>query len=257
MVSKIFKLRKREDMHINKKSPIPAYYQLKSKIMEKINSGEYAENSLIPSEREMSDSLGISRMTVRQALTQLVQEGTLYRERGKGTFVAKTKIAQKNIASFSQTVRSKGMQPSTKVLRFEKIVAPDNIVEVLELEANSMVYNVKRLRFANDIPVAIEENFIPEKYCPDLDTQDLTKSLCTVLTEEYSFNIQYLENVIEAGKASVEDRELLKITSGTPVLKISSVVHTDSNLKLLYEDSKYRSDEYKYNVLVYNSKNPL
>lgn len=240
-------------MYINKKSPIPAYYQLKNIIMEKINSGEYAENSLIPSERELSDSSGISRMTVRQALTQLVQEGTLYRERGKGTFVAKSKIAQKNISSFSQTVRNKGMQPKTEVLKLEKIKAPENIQKILELEDNDLVYNVKRLRFANDVPVAIEENFIPEKYCPQLDAQDLTGSLYRVLTEEYSHKIDFLENVIEAGKASVEDRELLKIASDTPVLKVSAVVHTDSDLKLFYENSKYRSDEYKYNVLVYNN----
>ncbi len=240
-------------MYINKKSPIPAYYQLKNIIMEKINSGEYAENSLIPSERELSDSSGISRMTVRQALTQLVQEGTLYRERGKGTFVAKSKIAQKNISSFSQTVRNKGMQPKTEVLKLEKIKAPENIQKMLELEDNDLVYNVKRLRFANDVPVAIEENFIPEKYCPQLDAQDLTGSLYRVLTEEYSHKIDFLENVIEAGKASVEDRELLKIASDTPVLKVSAVVHTASDLKLFYENSKYRSDEYKYNVLVYNN----
>lgn len=240
-------------MYINKKSPIPAYYQLKNIIMEKINSGEYAENSLIPSERELSDSSGISRMTVRQALTQLVQEGTLYRERGKGTFVAKSKIAQKNISSFSQTVRNKGMQPKTEVLKLEKIKAPENIKKMLELEDNDLVYNVKRLRFANDVPVAIEENFIPEKYCPQLDAQDLTGSLYRVLTEEYSHKIDFLENVIEAGKASVEDRELLKIAADTPVLKVSAVVHTASDLKLFYENSKYRSDEYKYNVLVYNN----
>ncbi len=243
-------------MFIDKKSPIPAYYQLKNKIIEKINSGEYAENSLIPSERELSDSLGISRMTVRQALTQLVQEGTLFRERGKGTFVAKSKIAQKNIASFSQTVKNKGMLPTTKVLRLEKIKVPANILKTLELEDNDLVYNLKRLRFANDIPVAIEENFIPEKYCPNLDKHDLTESLYKVLTEQYSYNIDYLDNVIEASKASVEDRELLKIASGTPVLKISAIIYTNSNLKLLYENSKYRSDEYKYNVLVYNNKNP-
>ncbi|MHB8061701.1 MAG: GntR family transcriptional regulator [Ruminiclostridium sp.] len=243
-------------MYINKKSPIPAYYQLKNKILEKINSGEYIENSLIPSERELSDSSGISRMTVRQALTQLVSEGTLYREKGKGTFVSKSKIAQTNVMSFSETVESKGMLPTTKVLRFEKIKAPDNIQKILELEDNELVYNVKRLRFANNIPVAIEEDFIPEKYCSNLDTHDLTGSLYKLLTEEYSYNIDYLENIIEANKPSKEEKELLNITSSIPILKIDVVIHTDTNLKLLYENSKYRSDEYKYNVLVYGNKNP-
>jgi GntR family transcriptional regulator len=242
-------------MYIDKKSPIPAYYQLKNKIVEKINNGEYAENTLIPSERELSEALGISRMTVRQALTQLVSEGILYRERGKGTFVSKSKIAQKNVMSFSEAVTIKGMLPTTKVLRLNKIPAPEEIRKILDLNENELVYDVKRLRFANGTPVGIEENFIPEKYCADLDAHDLTGSLYKLLIEEYSYNIDYLENVIEANKPTKEEKELLNITSSIPILKVNVVIHTDTNIKLLYEDSKYRSDEYKYNVLVYGNKN--
>lgn len=242
-------------MYIDKKSPIPAYYQLKNIILRKIKSCEYTEDNLIPSERELSDSLGISRMTVRQALNQLVAEGVLYREKGKGTFVSKTKIEQRNIMSFSDTVVKKGMRPSTKVLNFSKEECSEYIKEILDLKDSEPVFNIKRLRLANNIPVGIEEDFIPEKYCPDLDKFDLTGSLYKLIREEYSHIINYADNIVEAAKPSKGEKELLNISSNTPVLNIKSVILTDSNLKLLYEKSIYRSDEYKYNIRVYVNRN--
>ncbi len=97
-------------MHIDKKSPIPVYYQLMNIIMEKIKSGEYSVGSLIPSERDLSELLGISRMSVRQALHHLVNEGLLTREKGKGTFVTKMKFEQRNIMSFSEQFRNIGAE---------------------------------------------------------------------------------------------------------------------------------------------------
>lgn len=242
-------------MYIDKKSPIPAYYQLKNIILRKINSSEYKEDDIIPSERELSDSLGISRMTVRQALNQLVSEGVLYREKGKGTFVSKTKIEQRNIMSFSDTVVKKGMLPSTRVLNLGKEECSDYIKEILDLKENELVFNIKRLRLANNIPVGIEEDFIPEKYCPNLDKFDLTGSLYKIIKDEYSHIINYADNIVEAAKPTKLEKELLNITSTTPVLNIKSVIITDVSLKLLYEKSIYRSDEYKYNIRVYGNRN--
>ncbi len=240
-------------MYLNKKSPIPVYYQLKSLILKKIEDGEFPAGGLIPSERDLAEKLNISRMTVRQALNQLVAEGILYREKGKGTFVSKIKIEQRNIMSFSETARSKGLVPTTKVLRFEKLKVMEEIRELLTLEFDEMVYAVKRLRLANDIPVGIEEDFIPEKYCPGLEKYDLTSSLYRIINEEYGYGITCIDNVIEAAKPDRQERELLNITAGTPVLKISGVNFAGADLKLFYERSVYRSDEYKYNVRIYCS----
>lgn len=126
-------------MFIDKRSPIPAYYQLKAIILDKIREGEYRADEIIPSEREFSDSLNISRMTVRQALNQLVAEGVLYREKGKGTFVSKPKFEQRNIMSFSDLVRKKGLNPSTKILNFEKIKPSVEICNALEITGNYLV----------------------------------------------------------------------------------------------------------------------
>ncbi|HEX2945625.1 MAG TPA: GntR family transcriptional regulator [Clostridia bacterium] len=238
-------------MYIDKKSPIPVYFQLKNIVLDKIKNGEYQEGSLIPSERDLGENLGISRMTVRQALNQLVSEGVLYREKGKGTFVSKSKIVQRNIMSFSETVRKKGLVPSTNVLDFAKVTNRPDIMEILELNGNEGLYCVKRLRLANDQPIAIEEVFIPERYCPHLDKHDLKMSLYTLLKEEYSLSVNYMDSSVEAAKASKEERKLLGLADNTPVLRISSISYNEAGVKLLHQKDVYRSDEYNYNVRIF------
>ncbi len=242
-------------MHVDKKSPIPVYYQLKNIVLKKIQSGEFPAGSPIPSERDLGESLNISRMTVRQALSQLVSEGVLYREKGRGTFVSRSKIEQRNIMSFSETVAQKGLVPTTKVLRFNMEQANEEIGGILELKTGEKVYVLKRLRLASGVPVGIEEDFIPERYCPGFDKFDHTSSLYKLIKEEYSFAVSYVDNVIEASRAGREEKELLAINSSVPVLRVTGVNYTETGLKLFYERSVYRSDEYKYNVRVYLNKN--
>jgi GntR family transcriptional regulator len=243
-----------EGMQIDKKSPIPVYYQLKNIISKMIADGEYTEGSLIPSERELGDTLGISRMTVRQALNSLVNEGFLYREKGRGTFVARTKIEQKNIMSFSEIVAGRGMKPSAKLLYFEKEEPGDEIRGILELKEGHFVYNIKRLRLANNTPVGIEQAFIPEIHCPGLEKFDLTQSLYRLIREEYRHSISYVDNVIQAARPTKEEKDLLAISSRTPVLSDACVSFTGSGVKLLYERLVYRSDEYKFNIRVYGDR---
>lgn len=238
-------------MYIDKKTPIPVYYQLKNIILDRIKDGQYPVDGLIPSERELGEMFGISRMTVRQALNQLVSEGVLHREKGKGTFVSKPKLEQRNLMSFSDIVRKKGLTPSTRILHFGKEKAEQHVKEMLELGDEAVVYNIKRLRLADNVPVGIEQDFIPEKCCPNLDKFDLTTSLYRLVKDEYGYTISYVDNVIEASKPSVEERKLLSIQPGIPVLSIASTTFTESGLRLIFERSVYRSDEYKYNVRVY------
>lgn len=241
-------------MYINKKSPIPVYFQLRNIIINKIEQGEYELGSIIPSERDLAEQLSISRMTVRQALSQLVNEGVLYREKGRGTFVSKIKFEQKNIMSFSDTVRKRGMEPKTEVLNFGLTEAGKFICEILDLNENEKVYNIKRLRLADSNPIAIEEAFIPQKYCPDMKMEDLYKSLYKLLKQKYSYTISFIDNDIQAALPTKEEKSLLNISSIIPILNISGVNYTEEGLKLYFERSVYRSDEYKYNVRVHVNK---
>ncbi|RCX13225.1 GntR family transcriptional regulator [Anaerobacterium chartisolvens] len=241
-------------MHINKKSPIPVYYQLKNILLKKIQDEEYRAGELIPSERDLGESLGISRMTVRQALSQLVAEGVLYREKGKGTFVSKGKIQQRNIMSFSETVRKKGLVPSARILSFQKHTELYDIKDILGLRRDDGIYAIKRLRLANERPVAIEEVFMPEIYFPRLDKFDLNTSLYKLIKEEYSYAISFIDNNIEASKPSAEEKELLSIALTSPVLRVTGINYTEEGSRLFYERAVYCGDQYNYNVRIYMSK---
>lgn len=116
-------------MYINKHSPVPIYHQIEEQLKAMIDKGELQPDMLLPSEREYSETFGISRMTVRQALSNLVSQGYLYRQKGKGTFVSKQKIKQplQGLTSFSEDMKSRGRKPSSKLLRFEIIKADEHI----------------------------------------------------------------------------------------------------------------------------------
>jgi GntR family transcriptional regulator len=242
-------------MFVDKKSPIPAYFQLRNIILKKIQSGEYAAGSLIPSERDLGDSYGISRMTVRQALNQLVLEGVLNREKGRGTFVSRCKLEQKNIMSFSEYARQKGFAPSARVLRFESGDADAEVSEALGLKGGEKIYALRRLRLASLVPVGIEEDYIPQRYCPGLEKLDLTSSLYKLIKDGYSYSVNYVDNVVEASRPTREERELMEMGAGVPVLRIASVNYTESGIRLFYERSVYRADEYKASMRIYVNKN--
>lgn len=243
-------------MILNRNSSVPVYYQLKAIIHKRIESGEYIEGGIIPSERELAKDFGISRMTVRQALNQMVAEGSLTREKGRGTFVAKHKIQQMNISSFSETVRGKGMVPSTKVLYFKKENAGDDVSSILSLAKDEQVYVIKRLRFANEIPVGLEQVFIPVIYCPNLESHQLEASLYQLINEKYGFSIDYMDNIIEASVTTADERRLLNISTSTPVLRITGVSYISGGHKFSYERDIYRADQYSYNARIFLNREP-
>ena len=242
-------------MYIDKTSPIPVYYQLKTILLDKIKSGEYPAGCIIPSERELSEKLGISRMTVRQAINQLATERFLVREKGKGTFVSEAKFEQRNIMSFSETVKRQGMVPITRVLEFTEESNCYDIKEMLDLRSDQKLFRIKRLRFADETPIAVEEVYINVDLYPGINKLDLTKSLYELLKTNYSIDINYMDNKIEAVKASKEDRELLMLSAGIPVLKISGISYTKDDKKLFYERDIYRADKYNYSVRIFMKQN--
>lgn len=242
-------------MVLNRNSTIPVYSQLKAIIHKRIQSGEYVEGGIIPSERELAKDFGISRMTVRQALNQMVSEGTLVREKGRGTFVAKRKIQQKNISSFSETVRAKGMVPSTKVLYFKKETAGD-VSSILNISKDDQIYVIKRLRLANGVPVGLEQVYIPAIFCPDLESHQLEASLYQLINDKYGMKIDYMDNIIEASVTTADERKLLNINVATPVLRITGVSYISGGRKFSYERDIYRADQYSYNARIFLNREP-
>src|SRR5450432_2399049 len=153
--------------NIVRKGPVPRYYQLKEIMRERIGTGEWKPGDLIPSERELSEQYGISRMTARQAITELVNEGLFYREQGKGTFVSRHKITQQliHLTGFTEDISARGQRPGTKVISAAMHVADEVIAEKLHINPGTPIFRLQRLRLADEEPLAIELSQITFKNC--------------------------------------------------------------------------------------------
>lgn len=238
-------------MEINKKSHVPIYFQLKQIILEKIKQNEWAPSSTISSERELSEIFEVSRMTIRQAINDLVNDGILYRERGKGTFVSQPRIEQSDVMSFTEAATNQGFQSATTVKSF-KIQAPDlSIIEKLGLQSCENIYYMQRLRKIDSHIVGIEEIYLPVRLAGELQGMNLSGSLYKILKDTYNYTINHIQTSLEAVIPSKDELNLFQVNEVVPLLKMTGVHITDKNLKLFYEESLYRSDKYVLNVNIY------
>ncbi len=226
----------------------PIYVKFKEGIRESIESGDLSPGDKLPSERDLAAAHGLSRMTVRQALTDLVTAGMLYREQGRGTFVSAKKMQQRNMSSFTETVRQRGLTPQTKVVFFSVCEPPADVADILGIKGE--VYRAKRIRLANGTPVAAEEIFIPMHICPGLRRDDLLGSLYNLITDTYGYKISSADSSMSAQLPDLKLQEDLGIMRHTPVLKVTSLYHAASGVTLYYESAAYRTDMYEYNIRI-------
>jgi GntR family transcriptional regulator len=232
---------------IYRHSPVPRYHQLKEILREKIRSGEWKPGDLIPSERELSETYGISRMTTRQAITDLVNEGVFYREQGKGTFVTKHKITQQlmRLTGFTEDIRARGQQPSTKVLSAQMCPADEITAERLHVSTGDLIVCLQRLRLADGEPLAIERSHLNFKGCEKLLEEDLEhNSLYRLLETNYGVPLMEAEQEIEAGLAGNEEAQVLKIPVGSSVLYTRRTTYTDRYQPIEYAKSVYCGNKY-------------
>ncbi len=234
---------------IYRNSPVPRYHQLKEILREKIRSGEWKPGDIIPSERELSETYGISRMTTRQAITDLVNEGVFYREQGKGTFVTRHKITQQlmRLTGFTEDIRARGQQPSTKVLVAEMRPATEVVAEKLRISVGQLVFCIQRLRLADGEPLAIELSHINFKGCEKLLEEDLEQnSLYRLLESKYGVPPMEAEQELEAGLAGTEEAMLLKIPMGSSLLYTRRTTFTDRYQPFEYAKSVYCGNKYVF-----------
>ncbi|HHD2753781.1 TPA: GntR family transcriptional regulator [Clostridium perfringens] len=225
---------------IDKNSPIPVYYQLKEMIKEKITKGTWQVGQCIASERELTEAYGVSRMTVRQALGELVQEGLLVREKGKGTFVCEPKVKQEDMMSFSDIIKKAGRSLTTKVLDFEVINTPDELADTFEVEK---IYKINRLRLVDGEAVANEVVYIPCEYCGFVTKEDLEGSLFKLL-EEKGYVIESTESALAAVIMDEELKTLFNVDKQVPLLRSHNAALNSEGEIIYVEDAIYRSDKY-------------
>jgi GntR family transcriptional regulator len=235
---------------IDKQSPVPIYYQLEQYMKEKIEKGEWQPGEMIPSERELAETYDISRMTVRQAVNNLVNDGYLVRRRGKGTFVAAKKIEQplKGLTSFSEDMRARGMEPDTVVLGFETVPASKKLAEWLAVKEGDALYEIRRLRLADGSPMALETLYIPCALAPHLTREIVNGSVYEFMEKEVGLAIGTAVQVIEASVARKLEAEHLQVKEGAPVLLLERRTYLTDGRPLEVVKSVYRGDRYKFIV---------
>jgi GntR family transcriptional regulator len=237
---------------------VPLHAQICEVLRLQIQSAERKAGEIFPSERELAEHFGVSRMTVRQALHRLRLDGLIYHERGVGTFVAGRKIDvhTRNLNGFSDEMISLGLKPSSRVLELRRETASDAIAQDLDLSNDDNVFHLERLRLADDEPMAFESTYLPENLCPALDKWDLTKnSLYQILVEHYNLQMHHASESLEAAAATKFVAGQLGIKTGTPVLVVHRVVFSEANQPLETALTTYRADRYR--ATFYLSKNGL
>jgi GntR family transcriptional regulator len=243
-----------KNVQLDKSVPIPLYYQLKELILSEIKEGDYKIGSMIPTENDLSDMFGISRTTVRQAITELVQEGWLYRVKSKGTFVSKPKIDQSFIqalGSFNDQISQLGRTPHTELLDFEVIEAPDYVANELKLQPNEKVIYIHRKRFADEDPIVMVKTYLPFKKCSFVLNHDLsTESLYPVLASHDETQIYKIRRLIEAVDAEDYDIKNLNISRGKAIQKFVSVGYNLFDDPIEYSIARYRGDRNRFEVFI-------
>jgi GntR family transcriptional regulator len=238
---------------INRLSKIPYYQQLYEILRGKISRNEWRPGDMIPPESELIEQFGVSRSTVRQVLDQLVQEGLIYRQRGRGTFVAHPSLEQSmtRIVSFTEDMRQRGCEPSTKVLSADLIPAPEEIAAMLRIDPGEMLARLKRLRLADGEPMSIEESHLVARYSPDILKHDYAeKPLRETLEQDYGIRLVNAKQTIRAILAPKEIADLLQIKPKSALLFLERVSFSQDAVPIEFLRIYYRADRYSlYNEL--------
>lgn len=237
-----------DDM-LNKQSPIPLYYQLAEYLKEQIQAKELAIGAQIRPERELAQQMGVSRMTARQAVAYLVNEGLLEVKPGVGTFVAQPKLTHNalRLSSFSEEMARLGSRVTSTVLRQEINRPPKRIAEQLHLGADEPVVTIVRLRQVDEIPLLLETSHLPAGRCPGLDKANLAEaSLYTWLETNYRLTVYRATQTLEATTISAYEQTLFRLEAGTAMLLVEGVTYDQQDRPFEYFKALYRGDRFKF-----------
>ena len=224
----------------------PLYSRIQEYIAELILSGKLAPETKIQSEREFSEELGVSRMTVRRALTELVNEGLLERKHGSGTYVARPKVTYESgeLVNYVHAMQYRNIATSSQLLEFSEIVASRRLAELLNIEIGNPIHRVDILRFANRVPIILERVFFHCARFPNLEEWDLEKSsIYDLITTVYNVRIGKISQTVEAVAAADTIAQQLRVEENFPLLMLSRLIHQkETDEPVVFSHDFLRSD---------------
>jgi GntR family transcriptional regulator len=217
---------------------------VRAQIIELVTAG--AEGDKVPPERELSAAWGVARMTLRRALDELVGEGLIVRQQGRGTFVARPRMARHlSMNSFTEEMRKQGRVPSSRVLDFRRIRAGVRQARQLRLPVGDPIVRFTRLRLADGEPIGLETTCVSAALVPGLQESDLRGSWYELLTKKYAIRIAHGSSLIEPANLTEREANFLQTAPGKPAFRIETSTYGDSGGVIDFEVDVYRGDRYR------------
>lgn len=226
----------------------PIYIQIHNHLREMIQEGHWQVGDRIPSERDLAVRFDVSRMTVRQAIQTLVEEGLLERRVGAGTYVSTKKVQEKmsTFQSFTDIISQQGQTPSSKVVSYYVKPASNSEAEKLHLEKDGRVLNMERIRYADGVPICLEVASIPYAFVDTLSKDQITQSLYHTLEAEKKIRLARAEQNISATLASERVAELLDIKRGEAILRLRQVSYSEEEIPFEYVRTQYVGERFEF-----------
>jgi GntR family transcriptional regulator len=243
---------------IRRGDPLPFYVQLAGILRDEIGRGRWKPGDVLPSEGELQSSYRLSRTAVRQALGQLVSEGLVQKEKGRGTFVRRPPLADlvvQELRGFYDEMTDKGHAVTTRILSQEISVVPPRVAGELGVRMGSQVLHLVRLRSVDGVAICEVETFLPLPRFERLQTIEMTyRSLYSVLSTEFGITPSGGHRFVEAELAPPDVAANLGVHAGDPLLKLVAVNLDQSGTPFEFFNAHYRGDSTRFELFIQSNK---
>jgi len=234
---------------IDRNSPLPLYYQLKQILLRHIRDGDIIPGEAIPSEKELEEDYGVSRITVRRALGDLASEGYISRQPGRGSFVLQPKLQDRSerLSGFSESLSAQGFEVKWQILQNGMQPAPSSVAQKLGVDEGQPLLYFQRLVYADDEPIMLSTVYVNSGEGITLTREEIdSDSIYPLLERKYSIFAHRADRTIEATIALEDEAQLLHVKPNTPMLGIEHVSHDHKGQRVAFVRALYRGDRYKY-----------
>lgn len=234
---------------LSRESIIPLYYQIKEQLRDEFRDAD--ANTRVPSENELAAKYGVSRGTIKQAVAGLVDDGLLYRIKGKGTFVAPPQIPRffNELPSFTDDISSHGCNPGVTSMEVERVEPPEPARVALRLPHRALTWRVFRVRTANGEPVVISTSYLPCSLVPELNSSELReRSLYAIMGQRYGVRPKWAHDSYRAADADKTIANLLQVPVGKAVLYSERVSYLSDGCPIEYAVGYIRGDRFVIHV---------
>ncbi|KRM11664.1 GntR family transcriptional regulator [Paucilactobacillus suebicus] len=226
----------------------PVYIQIHNQIKQDVENGKWRVGERIPAERELAELFNVSRMTLRQAIQTLVDDGILERHVGSGTFVANRKVQEKmsGVTSFTDLMLAAGKVPSSKTISYHLMTPSQSEIERLQLDGSKKVLRMERIRYGSNVPICYEVTAVPADLIEGFSKEEVTTSLYKALEEKAGLHPRRAIQTVSAMSASEKIAEYLHVKRGEALLRLRQISYLQDGRPFEYTHTQYVGDRFEF-----------